>query len=36
MLAPLIDAYVGVIVRPDKTLVLARAAPDPLAQQKPD
>ena len=34
---PLIPGHVGcVVIRPDKTRVLARVEPDPLAGQKPD
>jgi hypothetical protein len=36
-LHPLVRGHLGVIViRPDGSRVLARAVPDPLAQQKPD
>jgi hypothetical protein len=36
-LAPIVGGYVGcIVIRPDKTRVLARAVPDPLAQHKPD
>jgi hypothetical protein len=35
-LAPLIDGYIGcIVIRPDGSRYLARAVPDPLAQQKP-
>ncbi|MEK6250949.1 MAG: hypothetical protein AABM43_03220 [Actinomycetota bacterium] len=33
-LAPLLDGYIGcIVIRPDGSRVLARAVPDPLAQQ---
>ena len=36
-LAPIIEGYVGcVVIRPDGSRYLARAVPEPLAQQKPD
>jgi hypothetical protein len=35
-LAPIADVIGCIVIRPDGSRVLARAVPDPLAQQKPD
>jgi hypothetical protein len=37
LLAPLIQGHIGcIVIRPDGSRVLARAEPDPMAQQQPD
>ena len=36
-LAPIVEGYIGcIVIRTDRSRVLARAMPDPLAQQRPD
>jgi hypothetical protein len=36
-MAPLVPGHVGcIVIRPDGSRFLARAVPDPLAEQKPD